>query len=445
MDYNMNSFIDENSIKILDSMPDGVYVIDKEFKIKFVNKTGYEITKKKPEDVLGNVCTSLCKSERCEIGCPITEVLSTGKNVIDLESTIEDNNGKQISIVVNASILKNNENNPIGGIISFKKNQRYTLVDYSKETEHFYGIIGKSKPMLDIYNLIKEISTSFATVLITGETGVGKEMIANAIQKTSRRANEPFVKVNCAVLPDNLLASELFGHLKGAFTDARQDRIGRFEFADGGTIFLDEIAEIPLEMQAQLLRVIQDGTFERLGETETRRTNVRIIAATNKDLQLEIGKNKFREDLFYRLNVVPLDVPPLHDRKEDLILLIDFFIKKYSIRYEKNIDQIDDESLEILSNYNWPGNVRELENCIEYAFIRSKRNDYICSCSLPPHLRNNKKCGQKFPSKEMIMDEKTATLLALLRQNNWNQSKVAEILGVNRSTVNRRLKKYNSN
>ena len=189
-----------------------------------------------------------------------------------------------IPVTINASLLNNDDNNPIGGIISFKKNKKFNVEGYVKDSNQFFGIIGKSKPMRDIYDLIKEISTSFATVLITGETGVGKELIANAIYKTSQRSNAPFVKVNCAVLPDNLLASELFGHVKGAFTDARQDRIGRFEYADSGTIFLDEIAELPIDMQAQLLRVVQDGTFERLGESFTRRTDVRVIAATNKNL-----------------------------------------------------------------------------------------------------------------------------------------------------------------
>ena len=241
------------------------------------------------------------------------------------------------------------------------------------------------------------------------------------------------------------MASELFGHVKGAFTDARQDRIGRFEYADGGTIFLDEIGEISINMQAQLLRVIQDGSFERLGESKTRRTDIRIIAATNKNLEEEISKKTFREDLYYRLNVVPIHVPSLREKKEDLIHLIKFFISKFAEKYNKNIDNIDDESIELLHNYDWPGNIRELENCIEYSFLRSKRNDFICSCSLPPLLRSNKKCGQKLSMQEIEIDEKTETLLALLRQNNWNKSKVADILGINRSTIHRRLKKFNSN
>lgn len=441
----MNSFIDEHSVKILDSLADGVYVIDKEFKIRFVNKAGYAITKKEPEELLGNVCTSLCKSERCILGCPITEVLRTDKNVVDLESTIQDKDGILVPVVITASILKNDDLKPIGAIISFRKNKKFDSNSYSNNFDNYYGIIGKSKPMLDIFSIIKEISASFATVLITGETGVGKELIANAIQKTSGRSNAPYVKVNCAVLPGDLLASELFGHVKGAFTDARQDRIGRFEYADGGTIFLDEIGEISINMQAQLLRVIQDGSFERLGESKTRRTDIRIIAATNKNLEEEISKKTFREDLYYRLNVVPIHVPSLREKKEDLIHLIKFFISKFAEKYNKNIDNIDDESIELLHNYDWPGNIRELENCIEYSFLRSKRNDFICSCSLPPLLRSNKKCGQKLSMQEIEIDEKTETLLALLRQNNWNKSKVADILGINRSTIHRRLKKFNSN
>lgn len=439
----MNSFLTEHSVKILDSLPDGVYVIDKEFKIRFVNKTGLIITKKEPRDLLGEVCTSLCRSERCKIGCPITEVLRTDRNVVDLESTIEDNEGNLVPVIINASILKNDSNNPIGGIISFKPNKKFETGNHNKKNDSFYGMVGKSKLMRDIFDVIDEIAPSEATILITGETGVGKELIANAVQNTSKRANKPYVKVNCAVLPENLLASELFGHVKGAFTDARQDRVGRFEFADGGTIFLDEIAEIPIEMQAQLLRVIQDGTFERLGETKTRTTNIRIIAATNKNLVEEITKKTFREDLYYRLNVVPINVPPLRERKDDLVHLIDFFLKKYAIKYSKNIDHIDDESFDILFKHDWPGNIRELENCIEYAFIRSKRSDFICSCSLPPYLRSHKKCEERLTLHEIELDEKTETLLALLRQNDWNKSKVAEILGVNRSTIHRRLKKIN--
>ena len=351
-------FININSVKILDSLAEGIYVIDKEFKIRFVNKAAYQIINKKPTDVIGQICRSLCKSERCEIGCPVTEVLQTGKNVIDMESTLQDNNGNLIPVLLNASILNDVDGDTLGGIISFKKNRKSIFSGYSNKENMYYGIIGKSKKMVALFNVISEISYSFATVLITGETGVGKELIANAVKETSSRNKAPFVKVNCAALPPTLLASELFGHVKGAFTDAKNDRIGRFEFADGGTIFLDEIAEIPIAMQAQLLRVIQDGTFERLGDSKTRKTDVRIIAATNKNLIDEISKNKFREDLFYRLNVVPLYVPSLRERKEDIIYLTKYFIEKFNEKYGKNIEYADNDSMDILMNYDWPGNIK---------------------------------------------------------------------------------------
>jgi len=292
---------------------------------------------------------------------------------------------------------------------------------------------------------VEEVANSDACVLVTGETGVGKEMIANAIQQTSLRRSKPFVKVNCASLPPNLLASELFGHVRGAFTDAVKDRMGRFEYADGGTIFLDEIGEMPLDMQSQMLRILQEGTFERLGESKTRKVDVRIIAATNKDLNEEIKTNLFRKDLFYRLNVIPINVPPLRERKEDIVFLVNYFLAKYADYYNKSIDSAASDTMDILLNYDWPGNIRELENTIEYAFIRSKRDDYLCKCCLPPQIRSNEECESKISVKDMEDDEKTESMLALLRQNNWNKSKVAQLLGVDRSTIHRRLKALEKN
>lgn len=434
------TFSDQYSKKILNSLTEGVYIIDKEFKIVFVNDSALEIIGIETEEVLGRVCRTFCKSERCLIGCPITEVLRTGKNIIDLESSLQNKKGNAVPVKLNASVLRDENNKPIGGIISFRKYTGVNFAEYMKNRNDFYGIIGKSKVMRDLIREIHEISRSEANVLITGETGVGKELFANAIKKTSPRSNKIFIKVNCAALPDQLLASELFGHVKGAFTDAFKDRVGRFEYADDGTIFLDEVTEIPVDMQSRLLRIIQQGTFERLGESNERKVNVRIIAATNKTVEEEIRIGRFRKDLFYRLNVIPVHVPPLRERKEDIIFLVEFFIKKYADKYSKQIETADSDTMEILYNYDWPGNVRELENAIEYAFIRSKREDYLCSCCLPPNIRNRKKCEKKLSIKEIEKDEKTETLLALLRQNNWNKTKVAQILGINRTTIHRMLK-----
>ncbi len=434
------SFLNKHSIRILESLSEGIYIIDKEFKIVYVNKAASEITGIKSSDVIGKVCRTFCKSERCQIGCPITEILRTGRNIVDLESSLQNSDGNIIPVKLNASILKNEEEDPIGGIISFRRDSKINFDDFLKNKDHFYGIVGKSKAMKELFRSIEEISGSDANVLISGETGVGKEMVAQAIKETSKRRDKIFVKVNCAALPDTLLASELFGHVKGAFTDAVKDRIGRFEYADGGTIFLDEITEIPSNMQNRLLRIIQEGTFERLGESIERKVNVRIIAATNKNIKDEVESKSFREDLYYRLNVIPLYIPPLRERKEDIVFLVNYFIRKYADKYSKKIETTDSETIEILYNHDWPGNVRELENVIEYALVRSKRQDYLCVCSLPPNIRDNIKCNKILSLKEIEIDEKTETLLALLRQNNWNKTKVANILGINRSTIHRILK-----
>lgn len=438
-----NSFLTEHSIDILESLPEGVYVVDKEFHIVYVNKAASDITGISKNDVVGKICRSFCRSERCEIGCPITEVLRSDKNILDLESTLQHKNGTIIPVTINASLLKNENDEPIGGIISFRRNPKTDFQEYVSRHPHFYGIIGKSEPMIKIFKSIEQISVSDATVLLYGETGTGKELIADAIQKTSLRREQPYIKVNCAALPDTLLGSELFGHSKGSFTDAVKDRIGRFEAADGGTIFLDEIGEMSLSMQNQLLRILQEGTFERIGESMTRRTNVRIIAATNRDLLREIAHRRFREDLFYRLNVMPLTVPPLRDRKEDIPVLADHFLKKFGERYKKYIQSISPQTLDILLRNKWDGNIRELENAIEYAFIRSKRTDILCECSLPPHIQNIEQCESHGKIKDIEEEHKTEMLLSLLRQNNWNKTKVARLLGIDRSTVHRKLKSLN--
>ncbi len=434
-------FLDKINLDILDSLPEGVYIIDKNFKIKYVNKTAERILGIPKSKVLNTLCKNLCKSDRCKLGCPIAEVLETGKNVINLESTFQTKEGKLIPVKLNAAIIRDKENIPAGGIISFSQltGDEFNR-DYLNGEPHFHGIIGKSRKMQDIFKTILEVSKSNASVLITGETGVGKELIANAVVETSRRKNNIFVKVNCSVLPQSLLGSELFGHVRGAFTDAQNDRMGRFEYADGGTIFLDEIVELPFNMQSQLLRVLQEGTFERLGDSVTRKIDVRIIAATNKIISQEIELKRFREDLFYRLNVIPIHVPPLRERMMDILSLTQFFINKFANRYQKNINDISQDALDALMNYDWPGNVRELENSIEYAFIRSKREDSICICCLPPHIRNYKNCNEKLNLNEIEKDEKVETLISLLRKHDWNKSKVADIMGINRSTIYRRLK-----
>ncbi|MEW6196720.1 MAG: sigma 54-interacting transcriptional regulator [Bacteroidota bacterium] len=425
--------------EILDSLAEGLFTVDKNFKINFFNEAAERITGFKKNEVFGKFCKDIFQSNFCIAECPIARVLESGKSVYDLKTRIICKSSQHIPIKLNAAVLKNADNQPVGGVVSFRDVSFDSTIDsYLRDNTNFFGIVGHTKAMTDIFHLIEEIAYTDANVLVLGETGTGKEMIADAIQKTSKRRKEKFIKVNCSVLPPNLLASELFGHAKGAFTDAMKDRIGRFELADRGTIFLDEIAEMPLQMQTQLLRVIQEGTFERLGESITRKVDVRIIAATNVNIKEAIRCGNFREDLYYRLNVIPIIVPPLRERKDDIPFLIKHFIQKFNLLYNKEIKDVDDEALNALTNYHWQGNIRELENTIEYAFIRNKDTNKITSCSLPVSIIQNAECRESIYKSEPRIN--STNLIELLNKHQWNKTKVAQILGVNRTTVWRYLK-----
>lgn len=426
--------------EILDSLGEGVFTVDKNFQINFFNKAAERITGLNGKEVTGKFCKHIFKSEVCFSDCPIAQVLKSRKIIYDFESCIKtaENTSKQIKL--NAAVLYNNDGEPAGGVISFRDLSSAEVLTKDIEKEiNFYGIIGKSKQMKDIFSLIEEISDSDASVFIQGASGTGKELIANAIQKTSRRNNKPFIKINCAVFPDSLLASELFGHIKGAFTDAQKDRPGRFELADGGTIFLDEVAEMPLQMQIQLLRVLQEGTFERIGESITRSTDVRVIAATNININKALQTGKFREDLYYRLNVIPIYIPPIEERKADLLPLINHFLLKYSLIYKVEQKHFDEIAIDKMLNYDWPGNIRELENAIEYAFVRSNKNKMITIDKLPAAIRNT--AINEMREIELTKNDKdNEYIIRLLKKYKWNKSLVAKELGIGRTTLWRRLK-----
>ncbi len=432
---------------ILDSLGEGLFTVDKDFRVQTLNRAAEKLLGIKREQILGDFCKNIFKTPRCYDDCPIQKVLENGKNVFDLESEMTHQSGRKIKVKLNAAVLRDESQEPIGGVISFRDMSHLEEIQKNLIARtNFYGIIGTHKSMQEIYDLIEEVADSDSSVLIQGESGTGKELIADAIQKTSKRRDKPFIKVNCSVFPPDLLASELFGHVKGAFTDAVKDRIGRFELADGGTIFLDEVAEMPLQMQVQLLRVLQEGTFERVGESITRKVDVRIIAATNKDIRKEMLAGRFREDLYYRLNVIPIYLPPLRERKCDIPHLVRYFIQKFSYITGKKIKEIDDEAMDLLINYSWPGNVRELENSIEYAFARTK-GPIIHASKLPPNVRLKTECYVD-PSKKMMEKPLPAEIseAKLIRQTlekvKWNRSKAAEILGMGRTTLWRKMRTY---
>ncbi len=432
--------IESNSTElILDSLGEGVFTVDKDFRIQFFNRAAERITGYKREEVIGRICKQVFRSSICPAGCPITKVLESGRNLHDMDAQICQRKGKLVHVKLNAAILRDRGEEPIGGVISFRDLSDLELLkkNLARETQ-FCGIVGHSKAMQEIFQLIQEIADSDATVLIQGESGTGKEMIANAIQQTSTRKDKPYVKINCSVFPPHLLASELFGHVKGAFTGAIKDRPGRFEVADGGTLFLDEVAEMPLQMQLQLLRVLQEGTFERIGESITRKVDVRVIAATNVEIEQALREGKFREDLYYRLNVIPIEVPPLRERKEDIPHLVRHFIRKFSLVSKKRIYDIADEAMDLLLQYPWPGNVRELENAIEYAFARSTEG-VIQANKLPLAVRE-----YRSPKKAVIPvvhSDEARSLLALLEKHQWNRTRVARELGIGRTTLWRKMRK----
>jgi len=309
--------------------------------------------------------------------------------------------------------------------------------------QKYSKIIGKSRQMRKIMELINQVAPTKASVLITGDSGVGKELVADALHNLSNRADKPFIKVHCAALSESLLESELFGHEKGAFTGAVNSRKGRFELADGGTIFLDEIGEISQSVQIKILRVLQEKEFERVGGEKTIKSDVRIVAATNRDLLAEIEAGNFREDLYYRLNVVNVVVPPLRERKDDIPLLATSFLKEFADENGKDIVGIDSKTMTALYNYNWPGNIRELRNCIENCVVLTT-NSVIKVDDLPPSVVARGNSGEyKLDGNITLAEAEKQIILTTLDQNRGNKSKTAEILGIGRKTLHRKLNEYN--
>lgn len=430
---------------IIETLADGVFTVDMSLRITSFNKGMENLTGLKEAEVIGKRCDEVLRADNCIENCPFSFTLKRGYGIANVSERIANKDGETIPIYITTAFLKDQK----GGMELIATVRDASEIEkLRKEVNNrfkFSSIIGRSAKMQQIFELIETLADTDCPILIEGESGTGKELVSRAIHHESRRRDKPFIKVNCSAIVEGLFESELFGHVRGAFSGAIRDKVGKFELADGGTLFLDEIADMPLSLQPKLLRVLQDMEFERVGDTKTRKVDVRIIAATNKDLREEIKNGRFREDLYYRLCVVPVVMPPLRDRKEDIPLLIEHFIQKCHMKMPNRprIIEITPDALSALLDYTWHGNVRELENTIEHAFIRT-RSDKIDLASLPPSIfgghsdKEHKKEMHDLP--ETIDELERRQIQALLRRYNGNKSLVAKNLGISRTTLWRRLK-----
>jgi PAS domain S-box-containing protein len=431
---------------ILDSVADGVFTVDRDWRITSFNLSAELITGWNRESAIGQYCSDVFCSSICGKNCAIAESLYTGLPVAGRTITIKNRNGNKVSVSISAAPLVDHDGNVLGGVETFRDlSVEMSLRQQLTKKYTFEQIISKSSSMQRIFQIMPEISKSESNVLILGESGTGKELVANAIFHASTRNDKPFVVVNCGALPDTLLESELFGYKAGAFTDARKDRIGRFAAAEGGTIFLDEIGDIPQSLQVKLLRVLQQKVYEPLGSNTPVKADVRIIAATNKDLLELVKRGEFRDDLYYRLNVVNILLPPLRERLEDIPLLLEHFVNKFRAEKQKDIVGVSDEVIALLMKYNYPGNIRELENIIEYGFILCP-GGFIQLEHLPDTFGSQ---DQKFDSPllsayeglSLEKIEKNVIQLSLQR-NKWRKMMTCRELGISKDTLRRKIEKY---
>ncbi len=442
---------------ILDCISDGVVTIGQDMKIKYMNKAmqnllGYEL-----EEVLesGLDCHLFVQSNICTThDCIMEKALCNREKVSNYETAIRNKEGRVIPVSINTDFLWDAVGNFIGVVETFRDlSQIKELKDKLEEKEGrrgFANIIGKSKKLQEILDLLPAVANSKSTVLLEGESGTGKELIARVIHAYSPRKDKPFIALNCAALAEGVLESELFGHVKGAFTGAHVDRKGRFEIADKGTIFLDEIGDMNLSTQVKLLRVLQEEEIELVGGNKSIELNVRVIAATNKDLALAVKNGTFREDLYYRIRVFPITIPPLRERKDDILPLIEHFIAKFNSATGKSINNFSSKALDALLAYDFPGNVRELENIIEHAFVRCSGKTILIE-HLPKDIIEYKKemlggdlemLGEDLEKKGSLKAIERELIGKTLENSGWKYQETAEKLGISRSTLYRKIKEF---
>ena len=424
---------------ILDCINDGVFTVDHDWIITSFNQAAEKITGIGSRDAIGRPCCEVFRANICESDCALRRTLETGTPVVNQQVYIMTAKGKRIPISISTAPLSDETGSVMGGVETFRD---LTLVEELRKQLRnnyvFADMLSKNHRMHQIFSILPQIAESESTVLLGGESGTGKELVAKAIHSLSPRRDGPFVAVNCGALPDTLLESELFGYMAGAFTDAKKNKPGRFALADGGTIFLDEIGDISAALRVRLLRVLQEKEFEPLGSTGPVKASVRVITASNKSIESLVKAGKFRDDLYYRLNVVKIVLPPLRERKEDVPLLAELFIDRLNRIQGKAVSGISEEALSELMHYSWPGNVRELQNAIEHAFILCRsgliRTEHLPEITPPGTKRKSYATATLAEAEKKFIEE------ALLK-NSYKRLATARKLGINKTTLWRKIKK----
>lgn len=431
---------------ILESISDGVFTIDQSWRITSFNRAAEEITGISREKAMGCPCSEVFRSSMCETSCALSETLKSGRPIINRAGYIINAAGKRVPITVSTAVLKDECGEVIGGAETFRDmSEVEALRSELKEHYSIGSFVSRSSSMAALIDLAKAVAGSPSSALLEGETGTGKEVLARAIHLMSDRAAEPFIAINCGALPDSLLESELFGYKKGAFTGADKDKPGRFALAGRGTIFLDEIGEISAALQVRLLRVLQERSYEPLGATASEKLGARIIAATHRNLSQMVEEGTFRADLFYRINVVALKIPPLRRRKEDIPLLAEHFIDKLNRLQKRHVPGISPESYSPLMEHDWPGNVRELENLIERAFILCGNNQ-IEPLHLPDELTLSK-AADSIKDCETIdsyrNNSERSLIRRVLKEEEYSIQAAAKRLNIHKTTLYRKIKRLN--
>jgi PAS domain S-box-containing protein len=425
---------------ILGSITDGVFTVDTNRRITCFNRAAEVITGFTREEALGRPCHEIFRSDICETACALRYTMETGEPIVDLVVSILTAGEEEIPVSISTALFRDSQSRVVGGVETFRDlRQVEALRRQVAESYTFGDIVTKSQRMRAILDLLPTIAQSESTVLITGESGTGKELVARAIHNHSPRAGGPLVAVNSAGIPDTLLEAELFGYEAGAFTGARKAKLGRFALARGGTLFLDEIGDMSFQLQAKLLRVLQDGTYEALGGVRTQQADVRVLAATNRDLSAMIEAGTFREDLYYRVNIFEIRLPPLRERMEDIPILAEHFIRRLSAVHDKGIRGISPMALRVLMEHDFPGNVRELQNAVEHAYVLSPgtllRTEY-----LPEGVRGAG--GGPAAEGATLKDQERTFILKALARNGYDRRAAARELGIHRSTLYRKIQKH---